>query len=84
MEKLKKAKYVTYSIKITGGDQILENTNPFKKKLFVKNTKLMIRLQIKTFCRVKLANLSIFGTFRIVKNRFDYLFEHNLNLFFSI
>jgi hypothetical protein len=33
---------------------------------------------------VKLAYLSIFDTFRVIKNRFDYLFEKNLKLYFSI
>jgi hypothetical protein len=33
---------------------------------------------------VKLAYFSIFDTFRVIKSRFDHLFEHNLKLYFSI
>jgi hypothetical protein len=53
-------------------------------KLFAKNTKFMEILQTIAFFMVKLAYLSVFDTFRVIKNRFDHLFEHNLNLYFSI
>jgi hypothetical protein len=52
-------------------------------KLFVKNTKIMEMLQTIAFFIVKLAYRLIFDTFRVIKNLFDHLFEHNLNLFFS-
>jgi hypothetical protein len=44
----------------------------------------MEMLQTIAFIIVKLAYLSIFETFRVIKNRFDHLFEHNLNLYFSV
>jgi hypothetical protein len=53
-------------------------------KLFAKNTKFMDILQTTALFILKLANLSIFDTFGVIKNRFGHLFEHNLNLYFSI
>jgi hypothetical protein len=44
-------------------------------KLFVKNTKGMEMLQTISF---------EFDTFKVIKNLFDHLFEHNLNLYISI
>jgi hypothetical protein len=44
----------------------------------------MEMLQTIAFFIVKLEYLSIFGTFRVIKNRFDHVFEHNLKLYFSI
>jgi hypothetical protein len=41
-------------------------------------TKLL--LQTISFFIVKLAYLLIFDTFRVIKNRFNHLFEHNLKL----
>jgi hypothetical protein len=41
-------------------------------------------LQTKAFFIVKLAYILIFDTFRVIKNLFDHLFKHNLNLLFSI
>jgi hypothetical protein len=49
-------------------------------KIFVKNTKGMEMLQTMAF----LAYLLIFDTFRVIKNLYDHLFEHNLNLYFLI